>query len=609
MKSILSFILLFTCLGFGSVQSQVQNIFNYGLTGGNTISLDEPTVCQGFPLEVCGSYSLDQTNVWDFVNLDVPGFNFVLLNIDEVNKTFCVSISEDNYATAECRDIIVSMEFEDAAGNELEVSSQPLEICLEQITCACLYYELTNIVCYNNGTADFEDDYWSFDLIVFNNISNNSTWSASPLDISGYYGVKQTIFPGLIIDVDSIKLNIFDDSFPDDCNAKLEVEAPESCSNGCGFFLTSLVGECQDGGTEDNLSDDVYNVQIDISSNSINTWEVYRTYVNDNFSELIATGVGDEKIDLGDQAIIYGDWVLSGYLVNDPECSAVDFIDAPEFCSGCQEVIINNIVCNDQNTENQDDDTWSFDIQVLGGTGEEFRITEYGIQTVYGSVVNIEAGVISNCIEVIVQDVDNPMECNSYVLVCPPETCSESTNCPLDVEVGKIECVKIGNEAGFEIGVQVQGTFGACWKITKVALNGATEVLLEGEGDKIFKLGPFPENIDFSLVAELCDNSNCAFDFEIDAPECPGLQENDLDVRNTTKTKVFPNPVEDNMLQIQFSENVKSFRIYDIQGKLLIEQEVVNTLMSQSFQVESGVYFLMSIDKDGNTEQQKFVKL
>ncbi|MDA9773656.1 T9SS type A sorting domain-containing protein [Saprospiraceae bacterium] len=610
MKSIYSFAFLCSLFLFNTLTAQVSFDFDFAISANNGVSIESPTVCQGFPLEVCGSYTLDTNFPLTVESVEAIGLNYTLLSFDEVNQTFCMSISEDNYATSDCRDIAVLLTLTDQAGNEVFLTSNAVSFCLDQITCACLYYELDNVLCYNNGTSDFEDDYWSFDIVVYNNIDSNSSWIAEPLGITGIYGVSQTVIVGFIIDFDSIKLTIQDANFPDDCDEiKVEVAAPESCSSGCDFFVSAEVGECNDGDTPDNLSDDVYDVKVNVTSGSVDQWEVYRTYVNDNTSELIGAGVGNQQIDLPMEGIIYGDWVLSGYILNDPECQSVDFVDAPEFCSGCMEVIVNNILCDDQGTASDLDDTWTFDVQVLGGTGEEFRILEYGIQEYYGTVVTVEAGLIANCLEIMIADVTNPMECNSNFIVCPPETCSEDTNCPLLVEIGKFDCVKIGNDPGFEMSMQVQNTFGACWRAIKTNANGSTEVLVEGEGDKVLKLGPFSVDADFTLHVELCDNPSCVVSFEIVAPDCPTLKNNDFDLRNRELTRIYPNPVSANVFQIEFATDVMTYYIYDAAGRIVQPEGMSDESVMLQLDLRPGVYFLFTKNIQGEIDQQKFIKL
>lgn len=595
-----------TLLLFTHLSSQVQS-FDISPSVGLSASIESPSFCQGFPLQICGAYTLDYNFPLTFTSLDVPDLDYSVDFVDEQTKTFCLTLFESNFIDVDCNDITVVLNFSNSSNFITSLTTNTINVCQSQINCECLYTNASNVNCYSNGTSEPDDDYWAFDLIVENTLNDNTSYSIEPLGITGYYGVEQIVLVGSIADNPTISISIIDTEFPDDCNIKLDLEAPEKCSSGCGLFVSTIIGECSDAGTENVLSDDVYDVEVDVSYGSLDTWEVYQIFTSDNTSTLVGSGVGNGKFVLEGIGIILGDWILSSKLVNDPTCSVLELIQAPANCSGFMDIVLTNTLCNNQDTPIEEDDTWSFDLLITGGIGDKFKIPEFGIQAPYGQEVTVEAGVISECLDLTIFDTENPMQCESIVVVCPPKTCSESGNdCDLIVEFGKKECVKIGSFSGFEQELNIQGTSDACWKVIKTDLNGQEEILVENQGDKNLKIGPFDLE-DFNLRVELCDNVDCKVSEFVEAPDCPGFNDDDIITRNSTNI-IYPNPIRSSEITLLLEEDVKGVLIYDAVGSY-IGHVAPNTLISTyNIELRPGIHLFRLVKEDGSFEIIKVVR-
>lgn len=74
-----------------------------------------------------------------------------------------------------------------------------------------------------------------------------------------------------------------------------------------------------------------------------------------------------------------------------------------------------------------------------------------------------------------------------------------------------------------------------------------------------------------------------------------------------SKTVVYPNPFS-TILNIETSENVYVYNIYDSLGKKIIETSVKDDLITKLTQVNSGIYFLNLLFEDGKIENTRIIK-
>ena len=74
-----------------------------------------------------------------------------------------------------------------------------------------------------------------------------------------------------------------------------------------------------------------------------------------------------------------------------------------------------------------------------------------------------------------------------------------------------------------------------------------------------------------------------------------------------SKTVIYPNPFS-TILNIETSENVNIYNVYDSLGEKIIETSVKDDLKTKLTQVNSGIYFLNLLFVDGKIENTKIIK-
>ncbi|MEZ5049569.1 MAG: hypothetical protein R2766_07955 [Saprospiraceae bacterium] len=135
------------------------------------------------------------------------------------------------------------------------------------------------------------------------------------------------------------------------------------------YDVNFVTGTCNDNNTDDLLSDDYYYVEVYISGAIGTFWQVTRElnhpYPNESGSHTIATGSGNTTLLLGPFLIQEGDWVIVLEIGN---CKYTDYIEAPDYCSGCTEfndLEIRNIQCHNTPSDyDPTNDTWSFEMKI-----------------------------------------------------------------------------------------------------------------------------------------------------------------------------------------------------------------------------------------------------
>ena len=74
-----------------------------------------------------------------------------------------------------------------------------------------------------------------------------------------------------------------------------------------------------------------------------------------------------------------------------------------------------------------------------------------------------------------------------------------------------------------------------------------------------------------------------------------------------SKTIIYPNPFS-TIFNIETSENVDAYNVYDILGKKIIETAVKDDLIAKLAQVNTGIYYLNLVFEDGSIENTKIIK-
>ncbi len=286
-----------------------------------------------------------------------------------------------------------------------------------------LKVSVSQVQCNNNGTpANPDDDTFTSSLLV---TGTGQGWKTTVkgLEITGSYGVQKVLGPFKISE-GNVSL-VVADQVQDGCaSEEVVINAPGTCSGGAtcnieGTTVTNVL--CNNKGTPSDPSDDTFTFELLVNgTGTSNTW-----VANDAAKISGKYGV---KVVLGPYKIVDGDVNLILTDRDDARCEAAVYVPAPRTCSDECAILtkIADVVCNDQNTSDPADDTFTFTLTVTGGnspqgwiaTDGKFTTGKYGEPAVLGPF-KIASGPIS--FEVI--DLQKST-CRQAVKVDPPSACS-----------------------------------------------------------------------------------------------------------------------------------------------------------------------------------------
>lgn len=188
----------------------------------------------------------------------------------------------------------------------------------------CLDYEVTNVKCYDSGTSNPDDDYWSFDLWATG--GPGTYWTAtSPINTSSAYGLYKTIWRGAISQNPVADFEIYDNQDPE-CNAFVKVDAPPTCSANCDLMIFPSISNCD---TVDGV--ETFNVFLDVQTTLEDCYSVSKKNLDGSKEDLGTFSASQIQL-LGpfDASEGFTLWVM---LCEHPNCVADAFISAPD-CSG-----------------------------------------------------------------------------------------------------------------------------------------------------------------------------------------------------------------------------------------------------------------------------------
>ncbi|MCB9327055.1 MAG: T9SS type A sorting domain-containing protein, partial [Lewinellaceae bacterium] len=271
--------------------------------------------------------------------------------------------------------------------------------------------DLLEVWCDNQGTAsDQTDDVFYFTLIIVDSLGNQGpTWHTEGLstETSGVYSFENVVtFGPFLISNGPANFDIISD-LTDDCPMVVFITPPVTCS--CG--LTAEIGEV------DCLDDGSFTVSLTIDDGPSNGW----------FAE-----VGGQSVGFGFYGTTQtfgpftGETTIEIYDFGNENCSEFVVIDPADYCTECNIwPTITNVTCQDNGTPfNPDDDYYTFDLMITGGTGSGWNSVigsgDYGVTYTFtsGNSANMNFNVYDN---------EDP-NCAMSVFVqspapCEPEPC------------------------------------------------------------------------------------------------------------------------------------------------------------------------------------------
>ncbi len=420
----------------------------------------------------------------------------------------------------------------------------------------------------------------------------------------------------------------------DTCSVVVDIQVSACQSNGTG-------GDNDDDQTP-NMSDDYYYVYVSLYDPGELGWSIDRDlvdpYPNENDVFTIADGIGDTvSMILGPFLIQEGDWWMEFYL---PGCNFSEYIEAPDYCSGCEEfrdAEIGNVGCNDLN------DTWSFTIKVpndysplnnpfkfdlFDGSGNNKGPFTYNNTHEVGTYT-----IKSECQSFLLKDVNNT-NCISRFIICPPKPCS--IDCDLEVHVEDVECIydeRSQQYSGYEILVDINGIDESeqkvCVSYTFASDPNQTPIQWGSLSNGLWTVGPFDSDIylTFSVCPKNencpCSSTTCFKTIYIPKPDCvaqKGIenreQKNESEEKNeTTNTNglgeliVIPNPFSSDEVLLRSTMEKTVYSIYDSSGKLIIHDVFKGSDKRIKLNVSQGIYFIKYTDNNGDISFVKMIKL
>ncbi|NOT36808.1 MAG: T9SS type A sorting domain-containing protein [Saprospiraceae bacterium] len=377
------------------------------------------------------------------------------------------------------------------------------------------------------------------------------------------------------------------------------------------FEIQVVTGSCQNNNTVNQMSDDYYYVQINLSDFDNDNWTMERElddpYPGEAGKYIIKTGIGDGTINLGPLMIQEGGWTLT---IRVRHCVYTYHINPPNYCSGCptfRNAKIFNIECNYNNN------TWSYKIfvPVPNNNPGSFSINNAGNYP-YGVTHTIPVGSVGmDCIMIRLQDI-NVLECVSNFIVCPPKPCVNGNGCDIKAYLREIFC--INNQFFFSLNVNSINNL--CFRSVDGVNNPVCGTLpVNGQ------YGPFNNDVQLTLFVSntttcTCPTGNppdCFKTIYIPQPDCNNLEfrvsDKDLGFEVSSELEVTPNPVQEDVIRINSKLKSTEIEIIDLNGKKIITAKFSSKFYEINMSLVPGVYLINYKDELGVVKVIKFIKL
>jgi len=312
-------------------------------------------------------------------------------------------------------------------GCKTTATAGPLEPC--STNCLISYDGLT-VACDNKGSeTDETDDVYtiSFTASVLNGgAANRFVVLINGIIFNTYdYGRLVTFTLPANKNTPFIQLR---DANNNQCILTIPVGTLNPCSSSCLIFSTVSNILCNDNGTINNPSDDVYSFDIIVDGTNTSTnWKVNGTSVNRNYRDIIT---------LGPFAISAGEFVLKIEDSVSPACTFDILIKPPSVCSEpcvLAAVEIVTSACNNNNTGNiTTDDKFNvtFRVNRISGSAVNYRVSDgtrnYGPFRYNETLTINDLPANGNNIVLIVTDPSNSGCVAQFIVTKPPcSSCSQ----------------------------------------------------------------------------------------------------------------------------------------------------------------------------------------
>ena len=376
---------------------------------------------------------------------------------------------------------------------------------------------VADIVCDDNGTPlNPDDDVFYVDVVAQGFGTGTSPgWKATVDEVvvgtGDYAGTVVTLGPFPISEGD-VTIYIIDEN-DSGCRVILRGEAPAPCSlRPCDLVAEILNTECDNNGTGNDASDDVFYVNFTVAGSNNNSWSARAN------GQLMLTGLNYNRTErLG--PFSYTDGAVEIELFDDEvgDCSKLFTVEPPaNTCSqdcSVSVVFAQEPVCNDNGTPGDpSDDTFSFSLLVDGlNTSGTTWIDNFGTSGTFGEVVTYNDFSITNGPFTITIADEGANLCRTDILITPPATCSNSCDIRA-VVTGSPSCTDNNtpsnpNDDSFSFTVFVDGD--------NVG-NSGWEALI---GDEVVATGNYDESVEFEGLAIISGDVQVTFR-DIDDPTC-----------------------------------------------------------------------------------------
>ncbi|MGE5356679.1 MAG: T9SS type A sorting domain-containing protein [Deltaproteobacteria bacterium] len=407
----------------------------------------------------------------------------------------------------------------------------------------------------------------------------------------------------------------------------------------CGVVINVKVGACNDNSTTPNISDDYYYVYVSLYDPDTIGWRLDRDlvdpYPNENSIHTLAADEGDTiKLILGPFLIQEGDWWLEAYMAG---CNATAYIDAPDYCSGCEEfndLEISNISCYPNYP-----DRWQFSIKVPSENSSEQYFSNGPSLTGpknYNQVYTIYPPLpISGGCKDYTLSIPNIIGCISKFTVCPPKPCID--NCRLEVYVQDVECIydpRLQSYSGYYVQLDLNGIDPtseiACVSYSTQSGPPINNIQIGQYSNGIHQIGPFNEDIylyiricNKILGCNNCSNSTCYKFIYIPKPDCDRQKEIErgielrempkkdvvINARTPGELLVIPNPFSADEVILRSTLEHTVYEIYDLSGKFIQKGEFNGAEQRVKLIIPKGSYFIRYTNRLGEPAVVKMIKL